>query len=56
MAPPTTTPATALRRVVGLQNSLKWFDKVLSGYDELVEEDKRMAAVCEAFRKALAKG
>lgn len=43
------------QRVAGLQEAMKWLDKVQAAHAEVVAEDKRMVAACEAFRKALAK-
>jgi hypothetical protein len=44
------------QRVAGLQAAIKWLDKVQAAHAEVVAEDKRMIAACEAFRKVLAKG
>jgi len=44
------------QRVAGLQSALKWLEKVQVAHEEVVAEDKRMTAACEAFRKVLAKG
>lgn len=43
------------QRVAGLQEAVRWLDKVQAAHAEVVAEDKRMVAACEAFRKALAK-
>lgn len=43
------------QRVAGLQSALKWLEKVQAAHEEVVAEDKRMTAACEAFRKVLAK-
>lgn len=43
------------QRVAGLQSALKWLDKVHAAHTDVVTEDKRMTAACEAFRKVLAK-
>ena len=50
------TSDTADKRVAGFQSAIKWLDKVQAAHAEVVAEDKRMVAACEAFRKALAKG
>jgi len=50
------TSDVAGKRIEGLQSALKWLDKVLAAHAEVVTEDKRMVAACEAFRKVLAKG
>lgn len=44
------------KRVAGLQEAIKWLDKVQAAHVEVAAEDKRMVAACEAFRKVLAKG
>jgi len=44
------------QRVHGLQKALQWLDKLLAAHSDVVAEDKRMTAACEAFRKVLAKG
>lgn len=44
------------QRVAGLQSALKWLEKVQAAHEEVVAEDKRMTAACEAFRNVLAKG
>jgi hypothetical protein len=43
------------KRVAGFQNALRWLDKVEAAHAEVVAEDKRMVAACEAFRKVIAK-
>lgn len=43
------------QRVAGLLEAVRWLDKVQAAHAEVVAEDKRMVAACEAFRKALAK-
>jgi len=42
-----------VKRVEGFKNALAWFDKVLVAQVQIAEEDKRMVAACEAFRKVL---
>ena len=49
------TSDTPGQRVAGLQSALKWLDKVHAAHADVVAEDKRMTAACEAFRKVLAK-
>jgi len=44
------------KRVEGFQSAIKWLDKIQTAHAEVVAEDKRMTAACEAFRKVLAKG
>lgn len=44
------------QRVETYQTALVWHDKALAAHAQVVEEDKRMVAACEAFRKVLAKG
>ena len=44
------------KRVTGLLEAIRWLDKVQAAHAEVVAEDKRMVAACEAFRKVLAKG
>jgi hypothetical protein len=41
------------KRVEGFKTSLVWFDKVLVAQAQIADEDKRMAAACDAFRKVL---
>ena len=43
------------QRVAGLLEAVRWLDKVQTAHAEVVAEDKRMVAACEAFRKVLAK-
>ncbi len=43
-------------RVDAFNTALAWLDKALAAHAEVVAEDKRMVAACEAFRKVLAKG
>jgi hypothetical protein len=43
------------RRVEAYQTALAWHDKALAAHAEVIAEDKRMVAACEAFRKVLAK-
>lgn len=50
------TSDAADKRVAGFQSAIQWLDKVVAAHAEVVAEDKRMVAACEAFRKALAKG
>jgi hypothetical protein len=50
------TSDAADKRVAGFQSAIKWLDKVQAAHSEVVAEDKRMVAACEAFRKVLAKG
>ena len=42
-----------VKRVEGFKNALAWFDKVLVAQVQIADEDKRMTAACEAFRKVL---
>jgi hypothetical protein len=42
-----------VKRVEGFKTSLAWFDKVLVAQVQIADEDKRMVAACEAFRKVL---
>lgn len=41
------------KRAEGFKTALAWFDKVLAAQVQIADEDKRMAAACEAFRKVL---
>ena len=41
------------KRVEGFKSALVSFDKVLAAQVQIADEDKRMAAACEAFRKGL---
>jgi hypothetical protein len=50
------TSDAADKRVAGFQSAINWLDKVQAAHAEVVAEDKRMTAACEAFRKVLAKG
>ena len=43
------------QRVAGLQEAIKWLDKVQAAHAEVAAEDKRMVAACEAFRNVFAK-
>ncbi|MCF7674968.1 MAG: hypothetical protein K9N23_05295 [Akkermansiaceae bacterium] len=43
------------KRLEGFKTALAWFDKVLVAQGQIADEDKRLAAACEAFRKVLAK-
>ncbi len=43
------------KRVEGFKSALVSFDKVLAAQVQIADEDKRMAAACEVFRKVLAK-
>lgn len=52
----TITTDLAERRVAGLQDAVKWLDKVKTAHAEVLAEDKRMVAACDAFLKVLAKG
>ena len=49
---PSTTDPLA-KRVEGFKSTLASFDKVLAAQVQIADEDKRMAAACEAFRKVL---
>ena len=42
------------KRVEGFKAALVLFDKVLAAHVQIADEDKRMAAACEAFRKVFA--
>ena len=42
-----------VKRVEGFKSTLASFDKVLAAQVQIADEDKRMAAACEAFRKVL---
>lgn len=44
------------KRVAGMQAAIQWLDKIQVAHAEVIAEDKRMVAACEAFRKVLAKG
>jgi hypothetical protein len=44
------------KRVAGMQDAIQWLDKIQVAHVEVIAEDKRMVAACEAFRKVLAKG
>jgi hypothetical protein len=43
-------------QVDAFNTALAWLDKALAAHAEVVAEDKRMVAACEAFCKVLAKG
>jgi len=48
---PSTDPLP--KRVAGVQTALAWHDETLAAQVQIAEEDKRMTAACEAFRKVL---
>jgi hypothetical protein len=50
------TSDVAGKRVEGFQSAIKSLDKIQVAHAEVIAEDKRMVAACEAFRKVLAKG
>lgn len=50
------TSDASAQRVAGMQDAIQWLDKAQAAHAEVVAEDKRMTAACEAFRKVLAKG
>ena len=50
------TTDVAGKRVDGFQSAIKSLDKIQVAHAEVIAEDKRMVAACEAFRKVLAKG
>ena len=50
------TSDLADKRVEGFQSAVTALDKIQIAHAEVIAEDKRMTAACEAFRKALAKG
>ncbi len=43
-------------RVAGMQEAIRWLDKVEAAHAEVIAEDKRMVAACDAFKKVFAKG
>ncbi len=49
------TSEAADKRVAGFQSAIKSLDKIQVAHAEVIAEDKRMVAACEAFRKVLAK-
>lgn len=50
------TSDIADKRVAGFLSAIQWLDKVQAAHAEVISEDRRMVAACEAFRKVLAKG
>ncbi len=50
------TAEAADKRLAGFQSAIKSLDKIQVAHAEVIAEDNRMVAACEAFRKVLAKG